>query len=336
MSSIELSVVMPVHNEAEHLPATVDALVAAVEQSGFESVDVVLVDDGSTDGSAAVFEQVLSQRLPLRVVSQPNRGRLHARLAGLDAATGDWLLFLDGRSRLQPGSLAFVRERLGHDELVWNAHVHIGTDGNPFGVFWDVLVHLAWGEYFSNPRTTSFDDATFDRFPKGTTGFLAPRLLLVEALAAFETRYRDLRFANDDTVFIRWISRRERIHISPRYACEYTARGDLRSFLRHAYHRGTVFLDGHGRSEARLFPAVVAFYPVSAALAVATLRRPSLAPVAGMLCALVATTVARRRGRSQRDAVSFGALAPLYAVAHGAGMWRGLAMAIRDRSLATS
>ena len=56
---------MPVRNEARHLPSTLDALVDAVEGSGFD-VDVVLVDDGSTDGSAEVAERALASRLPLR------------------------------------------------------------------------------------------------------------------------------------------------------------------------------------------------------------------------------------------------------------------------------
>jgi glycosyltransferase involved in cell wall biosynthesis len=332
----QLSIVLPVHDEAPYLPPTAEALVAAVEPSGFDPVEVVLVDDGSTDGSATVFEEALAGRLPLRVVRQTNRGRFAARLAGLHAATGDSVLFLDGRCQLHGGSLAFVRERLEEGERVWNAHVRIETDGNPYGVFWDVLVALAWSDYYSDPRTTSFDDETFDRHPKGTSGFLAPRPLLVEALAAFETRYRDLRFANDDTVFIRWIAKRERIHLSPSFGSDYTPRTDLRSFVRHALHRGVVFLDGHGRPESRFYPAVVAFYPTSAVLAALALRRPWLVPVVGAGCSLAGAAVAVRAGRSTSDVRAFAALAPVYALAHGAGMWRGLAMAARDRLAATT
>jgi glycosyltransferase involved in cell wall biosynthesis len=325
-----LSVVMPVFNEAEHLPATIDALVAALAETDFDA-ELVLVDDGSTDGSADVARSTVDDRLSLAVVAQPNRGRVEARRAGLESARGDWVLLLDGRVRLRPDSLSFLESRLPAGERVWNGHVHVETAGNPYGAFWNLLAESAWRTYFADPRTTSFDAVTFDLYPKGTGCFVAPRALLLESVEAYSSGYADLRRANDDTPLLRWISERERIHISPSFACDYAPRGDLASFVRHSIHRGTVFLDGHGRRESRFFPAVVLFFPLSAALVLASLRRPTVVPAAGVALALAAggTTIALRR--SPAEAASAAALAPVYALAHGAGMWRGLALMARSR-----
>jgi hypothetical protein len=205
------------------------------------------------------------------------------------------------------------------------------TDGNPFGAFSNVLVELAWRDYFADPRTTSYGPEEFERFPKGTTCFLAPKDVLVDALAAFRSGYADLRHANDDTPVIRSIAERERIHISPAFACDYQPRATLGSFVRHSLHRGTVFLDGHGRPESRFFPLTVAFFPVSAALGVAALRRPSLVPKLAVTGAAAAGAVAVAAGRSRFETASVAALAPVYAAAHGAGMWRGLALLVRHR-----
>jgi glycosyltransferase involved in cell wall biosynthesis len=321
-----LSVVIPVHDEAPHLAATLDALVRAARASAF-AAEVILVDDGSTDGSADVARCALRDRLPLTIVAQANAGRLEARRAGIAEARSELVLLLDGRVRLRPESLSFVYERIATGETVWNGHVHVEVAGNPYGAFSNVLVELAWREYFQDPRTTDFGVEEFDRYPKGTTCFLAPRALLVRAIEEFRSRYEDLRYANDDTPMLRWIAERERIHLSPSFACDYRPRASLASFLRHSFHRGTVFLDGHGRSESRFFPAVLAFFPTSAALMLVAVRRPSLMPTLGLGVAAAAAVVARMHEHTTFETASFAALAPVYGVAHGAGMWRGLVLA---------
>jgi glycosyltransferase involved in cell wall biosynthesis len=322
-----LSVVIPVHNEARNVPSTVEALLAALDRSGLEA-EIVVVDDGSTDGSRSVAEQAVADRVPLRVLTQPNRGRFEARRAGVEAARGTFVLLLDGRVSIDESALSFVQPRLADGERVWTSHVHVRADGNLLGLFWQLLAELAWAEYFDDPRTTSFGASDFDRYPKGTTCFLAPRALLVDAMGSFRTSYADSRHANDDTPVIRWIAERERIHVSPQYASSYRPRETLGAFLRHAFHRGVVFLDGHGRRESRFFPAVVAFYPVSGVLFALSVRRPVLAAGALGAVSAVATALGVRHRKTPRELLALGLVAPLYAVAHGAGMWRGALMCV--------
>ena len=155
-----LSIVMPVYNEAAELPRTIEALTTALEGSGFEA-EVILVDDGSTDGSADVARSSADGRVPLRVVAQSNRGRFEARRAGLAEARGDHVLFLDARVRLAADALRFVHERL-QSEAVWNGHVVVETD-DALGDFWRLLAELAWRDYFDDPRTTSFGLCTRER-----------------------------------------------------------------------------------------------------------------------------------------------------------------------------
>lgn len=326
-----LSVVLPVYNEARHLRATIDALVGAVERSGF-GAELVLVDDGSTDGSAQAATEALGGRLPLIVVEQPNRGRFEARRAGLTAAKGEWVLLLDGRVRLEPDGLSFVHDRLRARELIWQGHVNVKIEGNPYGAFWNVLAEIAWREYFDNPRSTSFDSKNFDRFPKGTGCFLAPRVLLLDALAAFRSSYSNSRFVSDDTALIRRLAERESIYLSPEFSCEYAPRTKLRAFLRQAFYRGSTFLDGHARRESRFFAVAVAFFPVSVALAVMALRRPVIVPAAAAASGLAAGAVAAMARRSPFETLSFALLVPPYAVAHGLGMWRGLVMILGRRA----
>jgi hypothetical protein len=329
LSSPDLSVVMPVFNEAAHVPATIESLVLAVERSGF-SAELVVVDDGSTDASGDAALDAVADRMEARVLRQPNSGRLAARRLGVGDARADLVLLLDGRVRLEPHALRFVRDRVAAGEVPWTGHVHVDSD-SALGEFWALLAELAWREYFDDPRTTSFGVAEFDRFPKGAGCFLAPRELLVDAFDQFQSGYSDPRHANDDTPVLRHIAERQDIHVSPHFACRYSPRESLGSFVRHSVHRGVVFLDGHGRSDSRYFPVAVAFYPASAALVAVALRRPSVLPATAAACGLGAAALGLAAGRSRHEVRALALVTPVYAVGHALGMWKGLGLLLARR-----
>jgi glycosyltransferase involved in cell wall biosynthesis len=92
-----VSVVIPCFNQARYLP---HAIRSAFEQS-HPPTECIVVDDGSTDEAAAVAEL-----LHARVIRQPNRGVSAARNAGLAAASGEMVVFLDADDVLLPAALA--------------------------------------------------------------------------------------------------------------------------------------------------------------------------------------------------------------------------------------
>jgi len=325
-----LTVVVPVHNEAGNIGVTLEAVAAELIASGRFQADIVVVDDGSTDATAEAARTARTG-LPTEVISQPNGGRMAARRRGLTAARGEYLLFLDSRVRILPGSLRFAAEGLDRGDSVWTADVRIEATGNPYGLFWNVITEMAWAAYFDNPRTTSFTAVDFDHYPKGTTCLLAPTAVLRAAFDSFQTAYQDERYANDDTPILRWMAERQPIHVSPEYGCRYQPRTNLRAFLRHSHHRGIVFVDGHGRRESRFFPAVIAFYPLSVAAAAVALKRPCFAIAGAGASVLGAALLALAKGRRRDEVLAFATLTPVYAAAHGLGMWRGLWLAIACR-----
>ena len=99
---MKVSVVIPVYNLASCVRATLDSVVAAAEAAPAVELEVLCVDDGSTDASPAIldaFFPALASRPPtlsFRVLHKPNGGEGSARNAGMAVATGDWLAFLDG------------------------------------------------------------------------------------------------------------------------------------------------------------------------------------------------------------------------------------------------
>lgn len=111
----KLSVVMPVWNAAKYLP---EALASVLMQKDAPALEVICVDDGSTDASAeiAAFWQARDARL--KVIRQANQGPGAARNAGLDAARGEYVFFLDADDRLSSGAaLRAACEQAAADDL---------------------------------------------------------------------------------------------------------------------------------------------------------------------------------------------------------------------------
>lgn len=324
-----LSVVLPVYNERpDDLATTLDALGDGLRRSSWRDPEVVIVDDGSDPP----VDPPTVPGARVTVVRQPNRGRFEARRAGLEAATGDHVLLLDSRVTLDPDGVAWVAGQVAAGKPAWNGHCLMANVDNPFARFWNVLTYAAFADYLDDPRTTSFGIEEYDRFPKGTGHFLAPRGWLLEAIGGFESRYEDSRFASDDTHLLRAIAERDRIHISPEFASVYRNREALGPFLKHALHRGTTFFDGFARPGTRFFPIVVATFPTSAFGILVLLRRPRLGLVGlGGLSGLGAAFALRRR-RPAGEVAAFAALVPPFSVAYAAGIWRGLWLTSRRRA----
>lgn len=91
-----LSVVVPVHNVEDYLAECLDSL---LDQS-LRSLEIILVDDGSTDGSAEIMADYAARDNRIVVLSEPNRGPGAARNTGTAAARGRYLTFLDADDTL--------------------------------------------------------------------------------------------------------------------------------------------------------------------------------------------------------------------------------------------
>ena len=96
----DVSVVVPAYNEATGIAATVTSMATSRYRG---RIEVIVVDDGSTDGTAAVAR---SLRLPyLRVITQANTGKPGALSHGISAARSDILVLVDGDTIFQPDTL---------------------------------------------------------------------------------------------------------------------------------------------------------------------------------------------------------------------------------------
>jgi len=113
----EISVIVPVYNESASLPLLIKKTVEAIRPTG-RSFEIVIIDDGSTDDTAAILEEQ-SRMLPeLRaVIFRRNFGQSAAMTAGFDYARGEIVISLDGDLQNDPADIPLLVEKLeeGYD-----------------------------------------------------------------------------------------------------------------------------------------------------------------------------------------------------------------------------
>lgn len=129
---VKLSIIVPVYNVAPYLRKCVDSLLA----QDYENYEIILVDDGSTDGSAEICEQIVESqksiveskisniqcqisntRPSVRVIHQQNAGLSAARNTGIKAARGEYICFVDSDDYWEPNVLGGLMEQAGRDNL---------------------------------------------------------------------------------------------------------------------------------------------------------------------------------------------------------------------------
>jgi glycosyltransferase involved in cell wall biosynthesis len=117
---MDVSVVIPIKDEKDNLPLLHDQLLRALEPTGWQ-FELIFVDDGSTDGSSEVLEQLALQDARVKVVQLTrNFGQTPAMRAGIDHALGEVVVTMDGDLQNDPADIpvlvGYLRE--GYDVVL--------------------------------------------------------------------------------------------------------------------------------------------------------------------------------------------------------------------------
>ena len=94
----EISIIVPVYKTERFLSACISSILAQT----FTDFELILVDDGSPDSCPALCDAAAAKDSRIRVIHQKNRGLSGARNAGLDAAEGEWIAFVDSDDTITP------------------------------------------------------------------------------------------------------------------------------------------------------------------------------------------------------------------------------------------
>lgn len=101
-----ISIVVPVYNVLQFLPDCINSILA----QGIDEIEIILVDDGSTDNSGVLCDQYVKKYNNVKVIHQKNSGLSAARNAGIEIAKGEFITFVDSDDMLAEGFISTALE----------------------------------------------------------------------------------------------------------------------------------------------------------------------------------------------------------------------------------
>ena len=220
---IQASVIIPAFNAEQYIEATI---ASATQQEGCD-LEVIVVDDRSTDSTAAIVARIASGDPRVSLLALPrNGGPSVARNAGIMAARGDWIALLDADDSFVPGRLATLialGEQKGADMVADNLVLVDQADGSeapmlpPGSPAAPCLIDLP--EFVA--RNISSPEA-----PRTNYGFLKP-LIRRDFLTRHGLRYdEDVRFAEDFALYVGCLRAGARWWLHPEPLYRYLIRPD--------------------------------------------------------------------------------------------------------------
>ena len=219
MNQPSISVVVPVY-KAE---ATLEKCARSILSQAPANLELILVDDGSPDGSGALCDRLAAQDSRVRVIHQKNAGASAARNAGLDAAAGRYLQFVDADDWVLPGlyETALPILEKGADVLFFGVE-NIGYTPEP---------PLPDAAYQNLGQLAD----QFERYLVATGQFAAPYNKIYKAQVIGPVRFDPALKINEDLLFNLLALRRcgpVRFIPTNFYACDHTGEGSLSRSLR--------------------------------------------------------------------------------------------------------
>lgn len=324
------SVVIPTFEMQSHLEALWQSLcTAGVTGAAHE---IVFVDDGSRDATAAVLDALASRPEAagkLRVLRLPeNVGRFEARRRGAAAARSENVLFLDTRLTLPADfAAALLRAVATHPAVV--GAVDIDTRKNRFCLYWDRSHKLIFRKHYAKAHAPIvLTPENFDEYLKGTGVFYCPRELFLRACEAFEGQ--DL--LSDDTFLMRRMVEECPITVHPDVRVSWVPRETFREFVWRIWDRGPGFVEYHVFERRGLFFWVTTgALAASGAVVVLCVAAPPIgfSLVGAGLLAIGASTALLAKG--PRELIALLPIHTAVTLAFGAGAVRGIYVNLAKR-----
>ena len=136
----KVSIIVPVYNTASQLPRCIDSILS----QSFKDFELIIIDDGSTDGSGKICDDYLDTDNRIRVIHKENGGVSSARNLGLGIASGEWIFFVDSDDELLPDGLQSLINCISDEvDIVMGGYVEEREDGSVLAISERVVLSLS-------------------------------------------------------------------------------------------------------------------------------------------------------------------------------------------------
>lgn len=311
---MKLSIIVPVYNEKE---AMVHCLNAVLSQDyPKEDYEVIVVNDGSSDGTREVVEKYQVRLINL----EANSGRILAREIGAKTAKFDLLLFVDSRYLMQGKDFLKGMASVAYQPL-FPVAVEKKSDSPLHTLFY--LMRKKWYRPYypfdNYPQEFWIDEDNFDKVPKGMSVVLIDKSLFLSCIP-----HDKGKMVNDDTRLLREVVRRKKILRHSDIKVAYIQRTGFRKVMRHIYERGPRFADYYLKKGGRYRKAGLTILWAFLFFIVMGFFRPDvlLSGMSGLL--LMDIGVGIWLAEDIKDFFIVLMYLPLITLAFGAGILRGI------------
>lgn len=115
---MKVSIIVPVFNVCQYLRACIESIIS----QDYKDIEIIIVDDGSNDGSSVICDSYSSSYDFITVIHTENKGVSNARNTGIDASSGEWILFVDSddciESKLLGNVVTAINKRIDEVDVV--------------------------------------------------------------------------------------------------------------------------------------------------------------------------------------------------------------------------
>lgn len=192
-----VSVIIPVYNIAPYLEKCIDS----IRNQTYKDLEIILVDDGSTDGSGKLCDLFVKADSRIKVLHQSNKGVVAARGLGIAHAMGKYLSFIDGDDYIEPGMIQYLVEHIGDADLVSSGALRYVAPNQMIRCTDNYEVGLYEGSAYDVVLQNMIYDCRMDLF-QSFTPWMVTKLFRRELVQALYPKLdSNIRYA-EDAIFV--------------------------------------------------------------------------------------------------------------------------------------